>query len=88
MRIPTTPIGNSIWLAHLASGGNEDQDRLEGRVGLYSSIGWLVHSGHTRTVKLARVALNVALQGHWPHTGLEVEQALHSRATTTYDRRN
>ena len=43
---------------------------------LDGGIGGLVHGGHAGAVELARVALDVALQRHRPHAGLEVEQAL------------
>ena len=45
-------------------------------MGLDGSIAGLIHGGHTGAVELARVALDVAFQGHWPHTWLEVEQPL------------
>ena len=45
-------------------------------MGLDGGVGRLVHGGHAGAVELARVALDVALQGHWPHAGLEIEQAL------------
>lgn len=45
-------------------------------MGLDGSIAGLVHGGHTGAVELARVALDVALQGHRSHTWLEVEQPL------------
>ena len=61
---------------HLAAGGDKDQDWLEGGVGLDGGVGRLVHGGHTGAVELAGVPLDVALQGHGPHTGLEVEQPL------------
>lgn len=43
---------------------------------LDGSIAGLVHGGHAGAIELARVALDVALQGHRPHTWLEVEQPL------------
>ena len=45
-------------------------------MGLDGSIAGLVHGGHAGAVELARVPLDVALQGHRPHTWLEVEQSL------------
>lgn len=47
--------------ANLAAGGDEDQDRLEGGVGLYGSVSRLVHGGHAGAIELARVPLDVAL---------------------------
>jgi hypothetical protein len=47
--------------AHLAAGGDKDQDRLEGGVRLYGSVSRLVHGGHAGAVELARVALDMAL---------------------------
>ena len=65
---------------HLSPGGHKDQDRFQGGVGLDGGIGWLVHGGHAGAVELSGVALDVALQGHGSHTGLEVEQTLHQQA--------
>lgn len=43
---------------------------------LDGSIAGLVHGGHAGAIELAGVALDVTLQGHRPHTWLEVEQPL------------
>ena len=50
-------------------------------MGLDGGVGGLVHGGHTGAVELAGVPLDVALQGHRAHTGLEVEQPLQYHPT-------
>ena len=47
-------------------------------MGLDGGVAGLVHGGHAGAVKLAGVALDVTLQGHRPHAGLEVEQPLYT----------
>ena len=37
-------------------------------------VGWLVHGGHAGAVKVARVALDVHVEGDGTHRRLEVEQ--------------
>ncbi|ALC46003.1 Ccap [Drosophila busckii] len=58
----------------LATRGDKHYGRLTWRVGAYGLEGGTIHGGHAWTVVFAREAIDVHLQRHRPHRGLEIVQ--------------
>lgn len=74
--VPGVLTARHICFSHTPTSLTWQPCRGEGAC-LDGCVGRLVHGGHARAVELPREALNMGLQGHWPHAGLEIEQSLH-----------